>query len=364
MRKIAFPVLSFFIFISVILAQKIIENPEKPKSKDAGRIVKLKEMMRIRDDGKEIALKGPYDLQIGFAGSIYFYDYWKLYKFDNNGNLIFKIIKQGQGPGEANRRTSCMLTKNEIIVQAGSPPKFMRFDFQGEYLGETRTQMTHVYKFLEQINNKNYGFLEEIKIEELGKEGYVDFYTSLYEISSDFSKHKKKYSFPIRYYVIKSAWWPRARFDYVINELQALFISHTPEYQIVKFNLEKNMIEKIFKRKYKRVKYPSQPKRKGPPGALSPPPHKYYLDIGKLLIQKDLLWVVTSTRDKQKNRLIDVYNMEGNYIDNFYLQFPENINPRNFGYGIIALEAGYLYSVDEHSDGYFSIAKYKVLDNE
>jgi len=98
--------------------KQIIENPKDPSSKDVGRIVQLKEIMRIEDDGEQLIFRGPYDLQIGTDGSIYFYDSWRLYKFDSEGKFIFGIIKQGQEPGEASLRTSYFLkssNKDKII---------------------------------------------------------------------------------------------------------------------------------------------------------------------------------------------------------------------------------------------------------
>ena len=118
MKRLVFILAFIFIFSSLFLAQAVIENPKKPLNKDAGRIVNLKEMMRIRDDGVEIIFRAPYDLRIGHDGSIYFYDVYKLYKFSSEGRLVFKLIKHGQGPGEAIQSTSYLLTKNEIIIQA------------------------------------------------------------------------------------------------------------------------------------------------------------------------------------------------------------------------------------------------------
>ena len=346
------------IFSSVIHAQEIIENPGKPLRKNAGRIVKLREMMRIRDDGVEIIFKAPYGLQIGHDGSIYFYDDWRIYIFSNEGKLVFKMIKPGQGPGEAIRRTSYLLTKDEIIVQAINPPKIMRFDFLGNFKGEKRTELTRTFDFVGFSEDKIYSFLGERPYEALGKEGFVDSPQYLYEITDNFNKLNKKYSFPIKYYVIKSAWWGRARLDFAFKDTENLFITHTSEYKIIKFNIEENIVERIFSRKYDRVKYP-QKKEKLPSDALSPPPFKYYLDLSKILIHKDQLWAITSIRDKQNRRLVDVYSMKGEYIDNFYLEFPTNITPRNFAYGTIAAKEGFIYTIDEHKDGYFSVAKYK-----
>jgi hypothetical protein len=358
MKRSALILTLVFVFSYVILAQTVIENPEKPKNKNAGRIVRLEEMMRIRDDGVEVIFKAPYGLQIGHDGSIYLYDDWRIYKFSNEGKFVFKIIKPGQGPGEAIRRTNYLLIKNEIIIQAINPPKIMWFDFLGNFKGEKRTELTRTFDFVGFSEDKIYGFLDERPDEAFGKGEFVDRPQNLYEITDNFTKLNKKYSFPIKYYVIRSAWWGRARLDFAFKDSENLFVTHPSEYKIIKFNIEENIVERIFSRKYDRVKYP-QKKEKPPPDSLSPPPFKYYLDLSKLLVHKDQLLVITSTRDKQNRRLVDVYNMKGEYIDNFYLEFPTNITPRNFAYGTIVAKDGFIHTIDEHEDGYFSVAKYK-----
>ena len=360
MKRSALILTFIFVFSYIILSQTVIENPKKPKNKSAGRIVRLKEMMRIRDDGVEIIFKAPYDLQVGNDGSIYFYDDWKLYKFSNEGKFVFKIIKSGQGPGEAIMRTSYLLTKDEILIQAINPLKIMRFDFLGSFKGEKRTELTRTFDFVGFSEDKIYGILGERPDEAFGKEGFVDSPYCLYEITDNFNLLNKKYSFPIKFYVIRNAWFGRSRLDFAFKDTEDLFVTHTSEYKIIKFNIEKNIVERIFSRKYDRVKYP-QKKEKLPPDVLSPPPFKYYIDVSKLLIHENQLWVITSTRDKQNRRLVDVYNMKGEYIDNFYLEFTTDITPRNFVYGTIIAKEGFIYTIDEHTDGFFSIAKYEVV---
>ena len=113
---------------SLISAQEIIENPKKPLNKNAGQIVQLEEVMRIRDNGNKVIFRGPYDLKIGPDNGIYFYDNWMLHKFDEKGRFVFKIVQQGQGPAEANNRTYYFFFNDEIQVYAKSPPKIMRFN--------------------------------------------------------------------------------------------------------------------------------------------------------------------------------------------------------------------------------------------
>jgi len=55
---------------------KVIENPEKPLSKNAGRILKLEEVLRIKDEGREFYFKFPFvnGLRVSGKGFIYVQD--------------------------------------------------------------------------------------------------------------------------------------------------------------------------------------------------------------------------------------------------------------------------------------------------
>ena len=88
---------------AICFGQTVVENPKQPSNPEAGRTVKLLEQMRIRDDGKEIVFKYPYQLQVGDDGSIHFANGFEHFKYDAQGRFVFKIVKSGQGPGEADR---------------------------------------------------------------------------------------------------------------------------------------------------------------------------------------------------------------------------------------------------------------------
>jgi hypothetical protein len=47
----------------------------------------------------------------------------------------------------------------------------------------------------------------------------------------------------------------------------------------------------------------------------------------------DRLWVFTSTSDQAKGTLVDVFDLEGRYLDNFFLQVKdgEAVVPLSFG---------------------------------
>ncbi|NTV80966.1 MAG: hypothetical protein HGA24_06045 [Candidatus Aminicenantes bacterium] len=83
--------------LATCFAQTVIENPKKPSNPNAGRIVKLIERLRIRDDGKEIVFKYPYQLHIGGDGSVHFANGFEHFKYDAQGRFVYKIVKSGQG---------------------------------------------------------------------------------------------------------------------------------------------------------------------------------------------------------------------------------------------------------------------------
>jgi hypothetical protein len=253
-----------------------------------------------------------------------------------------------------------MITESEIIVQSKAPSKIMQFTLNGKLKHERLIQTTNLFEFIGYVNNKIYGIYEDIPYGATNTEGFVDFPMSLCEISYDFQNIKKIFSFPLQYYVLPGAWWQRARFDYVFHDNKILFVVHTSEYQILIFNIEKNKIDTIFKRKYKRIKIPSINRKEDSSGKLSPPPLRYYHDIQKIILYNGQLWAITSTMKDYQNYLVDVYNMEGIYVDNFYLQFPKGQNPRRFSLGTIAIKGDYVYTIDEDKEGNFSITKYEI----
>ena len=366
MKKVVPFLILFSIFILNSFSQEIIENPVKPENPKAGRIVHLKEILRINDDGQDLIFKYPSYLSVEPDDCLYVYNDRQIYKFDAQGDLIFKVVGRGQGPGEASMAVRYIPTPDGLLVLSFRPPKVMKFNRQGEFVGEERIENpSGLPEFVGLFDNKIYGFLEEPEYQEVTKdEAYVDFPHNLCEFDMDFKDTKIKYSFPVKNVVLKrSAWYPWAKLNFAVKDNTSLFVSHTAEYKIVKFNMEENKVKKIFNRKYKRIKYPSELNPKPRAGAITSPPREFLFDIACLLVYKDRLWVLTSTRDKNNNRLVDVYDMEGKYLDSFYLVYPEGRRPPNFAYGTVAVKGGHFYSVDEDEEGFFSIAIYSVIDD-
>jgi hypothetical protein len=354
---------SFIVLTSVISSgQTVIENTKRATNPEAGRTVKIREIMRIRDDGEKIVFKNPYQLQVGDDGSIHFANLGEFFKYDAQGRFVYKVVKRGQGPGEAQMGTTALLTKDLLYVQATSPPKIIRFDQKGNYLGEDRTTAMEMFNFITMVSGRIYAFLEEPPSREnIKNPDYFDVPISFCILSPDLKDIQKPFQFPYRWYLGQGYGWQMARFDFAFRDLETIYVVHGVDYRIDHFNAKKNTIEKIITRKYDRVKRPPE-KRDPRPNVLQAPSEEFYYDISKVLIVGDNLWVITSTRNGRQSRLIDVFDSQGKYVDNFYLEFPAGITPVGLRLGSLVLKNEFLYTIDENAEGYFSIAKYEILD--
>jgi len=129
-------------------------------------------------------------------------------------------------------------------------------------------------------------------------------------------------------------------------------LSHTSEYQIKIFDLEKNSPGRSFSRKYKRVK----PKSYSDEDIIVQGKKydelklKYVQDIKDIFALENCIWVVTSTENK-KGTLIDVFDYRGNYLDNFYLILKGTI---------MAACEEYIFVREQNKYGAAEIVKYSI----
>ena len=69
---------------------------------------------------------------------------------------------------------------------------------------------------------------------------------------------------------------------------------------------------------------------------------------------------MTSTIDKKKGLLIDVFDFKGNYVDMFYLQGPEELIQSYLNPYRSYVTNGYLYAIVNEEDGFVFLIKYKL----
>ena len=366
-------VLSICIGASICSAQTIIQNSDKPLAKNAGRVVALKEVLKIVDEGDQYFFKYPFGLKIAPNGSIFVQEQEHLWQFDQNGEFVRDYFKKGQGPGEMIYISNFDLTGEHIIIHTSSPSKIMWIDYQGQLAKEFTVPQKRSLMFL--LFHKDVYFFNSYESPfGPGEPKFVDMPQNFTAFSEGAKELKPLMAFPIRVFIVSGQGGGGGTM--FVNSLisvpyqqKYLFLSHTSEYLLKLYDVETNEIVRVFKRAYKRVKAPPQKidEKKGwmmidGKKYFGPPAQKYSNDILNLFVDNGDLWAVTSTTDKNKGVLIDVFNFEGKYIDNFYLKLPEK-STLNLGLGrlsTVTVFKGFLYSIESNEDETFSIKKYRI----
>jgi hypothetical protein len=332
---------------------EIVINPKSPLNKQAGRVLRLEETLRITDTGGEFYFKYPNQLETASDGSFFVADVGELLKFTKDGRFVKNLIKKGQGPGEFEQ--------------------FYRFSLQdsGEICAFDRGRMKAVRQDLEGH------LLEETKLpDSFGScEGMTDHWLVFYKF---FRTPPKDQTFTLNDRKNVLTWVPRKgkakeRSHIFLNKIfggpgfamtwdevrwaldrerECIFFSCTREYQVELLDLNKGSIVRSFKRDYPRVKYVMKERDEEIYKKYHPPEKKYESDILNLFISEGKLWVQTSTEDKKKGFLIDVFNDEGKYLDNFYLPIKGSI---------LALQGDSVFIIEKDENELVQIAQYRLI---
>jgi hypothetical protein len=352
------------------LCQQRVDNPSRALAKNAGRIVKLEEVLRIRDDGEKTIFRTPQNLTIGPDGSLNFLDFSegnRLYRYGPDGTLIFKILKNGQGPGECQRASLFFLEGDRIRVHSWSPPKIIDFRPDGRYLREVRIEEdTHGLWFLDAAEGKLYGIRDGLfSSAAFSGAGVFSIPNSIYEISPDFKAWKKLYEFPVRMAVKRRS---AVRLDMIDAAIggSTLYLLHSAEYRVVAFDLRAGRVERVFSRAYDRVKGWAGDAKDPDPEArgLDLTSDPYVFDIMELHAVAGHLWVFTSVMKPDGNdQQVDVFDSSGRFVDSFFLRFPESGRQhRGVRKKSLITDDGFLVLPEQEEDGLVSIGKYRMVD--
>ena len=351
MKKRVFFFFVFLFLLILVYAQEIIENPGKPLNASAGRILKLEEVLRITDEGKEFFFKRPSLLQIADDGCIFIYDAEQFLKFSPNGEFLKNLFTKGQGPGEIQSIRRYILRDKDIFIYDSGNSKILRMSQEGKLMEEFR--LTERYSLLLGMSGDHFVFTTMIFPEPEEKTGnFIDIPTSILILSNQEELIKEYPGVTEKAYSSENFMvsWGRS-FTIMSEDNQFCIWSDPEEYMITVLDIDTGEIVRKFKRKYPRVK---APKRKTPPGrpALKIPERKFVSDISNIYTFQGSILVWTSTKNEKKGMLFDLFDTGGKYIDSFWVKV---------GGTVIATHEDFFFVREEDEEGNISIVKYLVI---
>lgn len=368
LHKIAFIGLVLILFgvAGFGMAQIRVDNPGRAQAKNAGRIVMLEEVLRIRDDGATAIFKSPRNFVLGQHGSLFVMDHSEgpqVYHFSSDGKLISKFLETGQGPGEAINAMNYLVTNDRIRVLSWIPPKIMDFGLDGRYLNELRVQEDiHGLWFLGSAGGKIYGIRDEVfGSAAFRSSGIFSVPNSVYEISADFKIWKKLYDFPVRMSIKRAN---AIRLDPIDAAIcgSTLYILHTAEYQVIEFDLRTGSVKRIIARRYDRVLGDAAKQANPDPETkhIVLPSDPYVWDIHKIHAAAAKLWVFTSVmKPDGDDQQVDLFDTIGRYVDSFILRFPAGRRTHRARWTLLT-DDGFFFIPEQEDDGLISIGKYRI----
>jgi len=352
----------WFVWILVLfsipaLAQELIENQAKPPNADVGRILEIREELRITDEGGNFFFEYPHNVKVAPDGSIFLADRDLMLRFDKDGNFLHNFFKKGQGPGEMIYLRDYSFHDGRLFVIGSNPDKFLVYDFEGELLDEVVLHDAPFFMDFKFMTDGRLYFIKNELPEQEDKPGVFDAPHVLVSMDQSGEGLEEHLTLPYQFFISGGAMSGMGRLTGTFFQDCLWVLTNTEEYLVKIYDLESQKVVRSFKRPYKRVKPPKDHRwggiydREG--NRMGPPPPDYLNDISALYSVDDLIWVRTSTRDEEKGYLIDVFDLEGVYVDSFYL----TTNGR-----IVGTHGDRIFIQESDEDELLSIVKYRVID--
>jgi hypothetical protein len=355
-------------------AQQVIENPAKPKAANAGRVIAPKEVLAISDEGTgDFYFSWPHGLATAPDGSLLLTDENQVLHFEANGKFLRNLFKKGQGPGEMAWPGTPFFTEKNIVVHSGSPNKLAVFDRSGSHDKDISLRYpgrSLGWRLIGHQAGRIYFETGEFP-RTTGDPDIVDNPRTILEVDALAGEVKTLGSFVTRAWVVSSPSGGGGMIS--ITRLIALpfrgtllVLTHTEDYLIKLYDPEAGQVVRQFRRPYDRVKGEPLTEEEKKGGMIingkhyTRPERKFENDIKNFLVRDDRIWAVTSTKDKAKGVLIDVFDGEGIYQDRFWLKLPEAALTGLQSPGQCALEGEFLWVVERTEDETYAIRKYRV----
>jgi DNA-binding beta-propeller fold protein YncE len=304
----------------ICLAQPMIKNGEKPLARDAGRVLKLQEIWHITDEGGLFYFKYPGQLKISPDGYLYLADENELLRFTPEGKFVKNLFKKGQGPGEVTGDFAYFIGSNRIYIYDYMALKIVQTDLNGELISQAQIE-PGPYNGFYGVTGDQLVFLKDVFPPPAERKSRLEEMPCAIRLVSEDGKtetecHVFQRQMFFRPYGFTS-WSPWL--SVLSEDGTRLYVVHTRDYLVEALDLTRCRMIHRFKRKYPHVKCQNRGWEEDFYRKFNAPKIRYEIDIKGLFTNQDSLWVQTSTSEKEKGDLFDVFDAEGRFIDGFYL---------------------------------------------
>jgi hypothetical protein len=349
---------------------KLIENPETPKSKNAGRIIIPEEVMRITDEEGGFYFKNPGRIKVAPDESIFVADENQFLRFNRNGKFLNNQFKKGQGPGEYTYINNYQFIGDQIVIFTHQPYKIVETDIKGNLLKETRLQEKSGFRrILGFVKDKFLLVVSSFRKIIEKSPGEQTLFLELAWGTPDGQVKKTGIVFPEKWHLVKATSDKGEPYVYLTSLVQSIFVrdrskylyvSNTRKYLVHQVDLEPGKLVRRFNRKYKRIPFKDERTEEEKKQRTSENNPEYFADVRGILVYGDQLWVLTSTIIEEKGILVDVFAADGTYIDNFYLKLPGVSRVIDLENKPFTFYKNFLFTSGEDEEGNKLIVKYKI----
>lgn len=331
---------------------QIMENPARPSAMNPGRIIGLSEVWRITDEGDDFYFRSPHNLQIAADGSIFIAEREEFLRFTSEGKFLKNLYKKGQGPGEIDDVFMYDIRGGDIYIQDVSSRRFWRADFNGVFQEQVVLKGPDPGVFIGIVPN-GYLFKKMAwppRSEWTGR--LVDIPHIVSILAEDGLENKTVATFKTNAFLRPQA---ATNWDSSIKILSpdgnSLFAFFGRDYLVEAVDLTAAAAVKRFRRIYPRIPHIESSWETDLRKKYGFPKIEYETDIRGLYPTNGHVWVETSTEDKAKGRLIDVFDKGGRFIDSFYI---------GAGRMLMAVREGFVFCQEKNEDETITIVKYKI----
>ena len=333
--------------ISIVDGVEVVSNPAVPVHRNPGRVLKVREKLRIRDTGEGFYFKGPGSPEIAPDGSIFIMQFGQLLRFSNEGAFLGNLIKPGQGPGEIEMPLGYLIEDDGIDVVDGSVNKIVHMTLEGRYLDERRLDQE-----VQRLTRGWYVGLQSFWRRVSGV--LADMPHNFVCASRPDGTAWKTYTFLGKFYQNQRVLFPWDTPRWVADAGRDLiFFSLTRKYGIKVLDLNAGRVTRSFSRDYASLPYVVPPKAKAVYAQAGVPTPDHSEDVLELFLPDADLWVRTSTVDAEKGQLFDVFSAGGDYLDSFYVLVKGKI---------IGIRGDTIFVSEEVEDGTIAVVLYQNLE--